>query len=387
MLVDQFTKWVECYALPNQTAESIVEKIVNEFIARFGCPLYLHSDQGKNVDGKLVRAICDLLEITKTRTTPYRPCANGQVERYNRLLLQMIRCCIQGSNKNWDKYLPQLAAAIRAMPNRSTGFSANLMMFGREVFGPRDLVFRLFDPETEQNQPEYVKQLQEILTKVHQVARDHLKVAQDRQKKTYDLKLCSRSYEVGDIVYKLESACKPGQSRKLNKVWSGPYLVIKALSPVLFKIKGRRKEWVTHHDRLKPCKDRSIPFWMRRMRHSLLNLESSDTGEMTENEDSFLEDVFRDLFDETNDDGDEDHADQDLTFHSAVVISSTPVSQKDFADKSASDVSLEVSTLMSKPSTSKAQSALSKQASEMKSSTRTRKGRKVVAPAHLKDFV
>ena len=64
------------------------------------------------------------------------------------------------------------------------------------------------------------------------------------------------------------------------------------------------------------------------MRHSLLNLESSDTGELTENEDSFLEDVFRDSFDETNDDGDEDHVDQDLTFDSADVISSTPVSQE-----------------------------------------------------------
>ena len=100
MLVDQFTKWFECYPLPDQSAESIVEKLVNEFIARFGCPLIIQSDQGRNVDGKLVRAICDLLEITKTRTTPYCPCANGQVERYNRLLLQMIRCCVQGANRD-----------------------------------------------------------------------------------------------------------------------------------------------------------------------------------------------------------------------------------------------------------------------------------------------
>ena len=94
MLVDQFTKWFECHVLPNQTAESIVEKVVYKFIARFGCPLYLHSAQGKNVDGKLVRAFCDQLEITKTCTTPYWHCASGQVGKYNRLPLQIIRYCI-----------------------------------------------------------------------------------------------------------------------------------------------------------------------------------------------------------------------------------------------------------------------------------------------------
>ena len=117
MLMNQFTKWFEWNALPNQTTKSIVEKVLNKFIARFVCPLYLHSDQGRNVDGKLVRAICDLLEITKTYTTPYRPCRKGLVERYNRLLLQMIRCYIEGAQKNWDKHLPQLVAAILAMPN------------------------------------------------------------------------------------------------------------------------------------------------------------------------------------------------------------------------------------------------------------------------------
>ena len=170
------------FSLPNQTAESIVTKIVDEFISRFGCPLQIRSDMGKNVDRNLIRAVCDLLEITKTRTTPYRPRSNGQVERYNRLLLQMIRCHIQGSSHNWDVSLQQLAAAIRAMPNRSTGFSPNLMMLGREVFGPKDLLFRLYDQEGDQEPLAYVKKLLDILSRTHETARQHLKVAQEKQK-------------------------------------------------------------------------------------------------------------------------------------------------------------------------------------------------------------
>ena len=144
LLNDKFTKWFECYPLPNQTAEAIICKIVDKFIARFGCPLQIHSDQGRKVDGNLIRAICDLLEVTKTSTMPYRPCANDQVERYNRLLLQMIRCTVKGSNWNWDVSLPQLATTVRSMPNQGTGFLVNLIMLAREVGGPRDLLFHLF---------------------------------------------------------------------------------------------------------------------------------------------------------------------------------------------------------------------------------------------------
>ena len=43
--------------------------------------------------------------------------------------------------------------------------------------------------------------------------------------------------------------------------------MIKVISPVLFRIKGRKREVVVHHDRLKPCMDRSIPMWMHRLRH------------------------------------------------------------------------------------------------------------------------
>ena len=51
--------------------------------------------------------------------------------------------------------------------------------------------------------------------------------------------------------------------------------MIKVISPVLFSIKGRKREVVVHHDRLKPCMDRSIPMWMRRLRHRVLDLDET----------------------------------------------------------------------------------------------------------------
>ena len=70
MMVDQFTKWVEIIALPSQTAEITARAAVNEFFTRFGCPFHLFSDQGRNFESKLFAALCDALQIQKTRTTP-----------------------------------------------------------------------------------------------------------------------------------------------------------------------------------------------------------------------------------------------------------------------------------------------------------------------------
>ena len=67
MLVDQFTKRLECWPLPNQTAEIVASRVVKGFISRFGCPLEIHLDQGSNFDSALFKSVCSLLEITKTR--------------------------------------------------------------------------------------------------------------------------------------------------------------------------------------------------------------------------------------------------------------------------------------------------------------------------------
>ena len=83
VVMDCFSKWVEAYAIPDLTAETVARKIVNEFISRFGNPLEFHTDQGRNYESNLFQEMCRLLEIHKTWTTPYHPSSNGSVERFN----------------------------------------------------------------------------------------------------------------------------------------------------------------------------------------------------------------------------------------------------------------------------------------------------------------
>lgn len=83
---DYFTKWVEAFPLPNQQATTVGEVLVNQFFCRFGVPMELHSDLGKNFESVVFQEICKLIQITKTRTTPYHPESDGMVERFNRTL-------------------------------------------------------------------------------------------------------------------------------------------------------------------------------------------------------------------------------------------------------------------------------------------------------------
>jgi hypothetical protein len=202
--------------------------------------------------------------------------SNGQVERYNRLLLQMIRCYIKGRQKSWDKDLQLLASAIRATPNRATGFTANMLFLGRETTSPIDLIMNIVSVHPVASAPaEYVTQLRKTLQDVHEVTRSSLREYQVNQKRVYDSKLKEYHYEPGDLVYKLHSGSKAGEHRKLKRVWMGPVLVTQVLSPALYKVKDKKGEQVLHHDKLKLCEDRHIPMWMQRMRHQFLQLDET----------------------------------------------------------------------------------------------------------------
>lgn len=213
VMVDQFTKWVECIALPSQTAEVTARAAVNEFFTRFGFPFNIFTDQGRNFESRLFKSICDILQIHKSCTTPYRPSSNGQVERFNRTLMDAVRCFVDKSQNNWDEHLPQLASAIRSSVNRHTGFTPNKLMLGREVNVPTDLVFRPPEPAKVVDHEDYVTRLQESIRTAHEVARDVLKTQQVHMKRDYDVKIQTREYAMGDFVYVLDSAKTKGRSK------------------------------------------------------------------------------------------------------------------------------------------------------------------------------
>ena len=243
VIVDQFTKWVEAFPLKNQLAETVAGVVVREFVARFGCPLDIHTDQGRNFESELFKEMCELLEIGKTRTTSYIPSANGQVERYNRSIAQIIKCCIGDRQERWNDFVGIAVGAIKATVNRSTGFTPNRMMLGREVMMPLDLMLGS-DGEEAGRGGTFKTYFKDGWVEAHQKAREISEGAQRRQKKYYD-------YEVGGVVLKKNNADVLGSSKKLNPVRKGIWVINKIMSVVLLKIKKKKKVCVGHHDTIK----------------------------------------------------------------------------------------------------------------------------------------
>ena len=119
------------------------------------------------------------------------------------------------------------------------------------------------------------------------------------RRKTYDLRLKQTSYEVDDLVFLLDSGRKIGQSNKLQPIWKGPMIVTRFLTPILYKILGRKKSTVVHHDRLKHCHDRNIPLWLKRKRNQLLQIiDASRMDTVHDNlNDWHLDKLFEDMSD------------------------------------------------------------------------------------------
>ena len=270
---DQFTRWMEAYPIPDQTAETVAHKVVYEFISRYGAPLDIHSDQGRTYESQLFQQVCKLLEIHKTRTSPYHPSSNGQAERFNQVLVNMISAYIDDNQRNWDIHLPLLTSAYRSCQHETTGYTPNMLMFGRETHTPIELV--LGGPATDQgpqNECAYVTSLREQMKTIHQLVRQHLGKSATRQKRDHDTRVVQNNYAVGDLVYMRDSTKTVGLSPKLKQAkWTGPCIIQKKLSDLLFEIrsKQRGKTKILHHDRLKQYHSDDVPKWMSDLQKTL----------------------------------------------------------------------------------------------------------------------
>ncbi|GFV25099.1 retrovirus-related Pol polyprotein from transposon 412 [Trichonephila clavipes] len=69
--MDYFTKWPEAYPIPDQDASNFAEVLVQHWISRFGVPLQLNSDQGRNFDSAVCKRLCEILAIDKTRDNSF----------------------------------------------------------------------------------------------------------------------------------------------------------------------------------------------------------------------------------------------------------------------------------------------------------------------------
>lgn len=261
VIVDCFSKWVEAFPLKNVRTKTVAETFVSQIVSRYGIPLEIHTDQGRNFESKVFSELVLLLGIKKTRTTALHPQSDRQVERQHRTITNYLAKFISENQKDWDRWIPMYLMAYRSSKHETTSVTPAEMRFARELRLPLDLL-RGKSPVGEEESLEggYVRKLRGKLEQIHDRARDRMEVKSLQAKDWYDRGACRVSFEEGQKVWFYNPRRKKGRAPKLQSSWEGPFEIIKKLNDVVFCIqrsaKHRRK--IVHADRLGHFSERRL---------------------------------------------------------------------------------------------------------------------------------
>ena len=121
VITDHFTRYAQAFPTRNQTAQTTARILYDNFIVHYRFPCELHSHKAQNFESKVIQHLCKTGGIKKTRTTPYHPMGNGQVERFNQTLLWMLGTLENSKKSDWKSYVPSLVHAYNATRHESTG--------------------------------------------------------------------------------------------------------------------------------------------------------------------------------------------------------------------------------------------------------------------------
>jgi len=164
LLYDGFSRLTFGIPLTSEKADYVVKKLMSHFVSAFGLPWALHSDNGRNIDGSLIRHLALMLGVIKTSTPPHTPNANP-TETMCGAVSMLIRKALNESDKRyWSLCLPFILNALNSTVHTATGYSPNSLFFGR--FQERELVMKeslKLRKRTGINMPELILTNQETL--------------------------------------------------------------------------------------------------------------------------------------------------------------------------------------------------------------------------------
>ena len=201
VLTDVFSKYTLAIPTRDQRAPTVAQVLVNEWFCKFGVPSRLHSDQGRSFESALIQQLCQLYGIQRSRTTPYHPAGNGQCERFNRTLHNLLRTLPSSRKRDWVSCLPHLVFCYNTTPHQTTGESPYFLLFGQEPQLPVDfLLGRVCEPVAG-TVNDWVLDHQTRLQIAFEGAREHLFAAASRRKERYDQHVRDLPLEEGQLVY------------------------------------------------------------------------------------------------------------------------------------------------------------------------------------------
>ena len=257
VITDHFTRYAQAFPTKDQKAKTVAKVLWEEFFIHYGFPERLHADQGRDFESQLIKELCSLAGIRKSRTTPYHPQGNGQVERFNQTLISMLGTLDAEKKKNWRLHVRPLVHAYNCTKNSTTGMSPYSLMFGREPRLPIDLQFGINNPpKSAVSHHKYVQDLRDSLRRAHEVAAAQAAKAASYNKERYDRRVRDQALEVGDRVL-VRNVGLTGKHKLADRWTTTSYHVVKRIAsdmPVyVVRPEDGGPDRTLHRNMLLPC--------------------------------------------------------------------------------------------------------------------------------------
>ncbi|GFW40219.1 retrovirus-related Pol polyprotein from transposon 412 [Trichonephila clavipes] len=237
-MMDQHTRWPEAVPLRSLTAKNACDSLLQIF-SRTGIPSIIASDQGTNFKSALTQEFTKRIGSSPRFSCPGYPASNGLVERWNKVLKDMIHHVIREDPRSWDRQLPFLLFAYREVPNTTTGVSPFRLLYGREARGPLAILKSSWAGEI--HLPTNISQsaadyLQEMKINMEKAAESASLTAAQKQKgygDYFNKRSSVKNFSIGEQVVLLI----PDSSNKIYARWTGPGEIIQHHPPHSYKVK------------------------------------------------------------------------------------------------------------------------------------------------------
>lgn len=255
VVVDLLTRAAEMIPIPDKSAKTVANAVVCEVFCRRGLPESILTDRGCEFDNQALSIIAQELGIDKKRISALHPQANGNVERLNRTIGEMLRKSTNESGDDWDLEIPFLRFNYMNHEHNTTGYSPFYLSHGYVPRTPR-LVLAPSPKSRPSTAHQWASTLASRFKAAHPdaVNRD----SQEKQRRVAQSTEDPTPLHVGDSVM-MHVPPRPGLPSKLQNRWQGPFIVVKCLQGNTYRIKHAnnfRKRLLRHRDQLRVLRTR-----------------------------------------------------------------------------------------------------------------------------------
>ncbi len=222
---DYLTRFPEAVALKEISANTIGKAFVTEICFRWGCPRTIIHDQGSNFMSRFFRAVCFWLNVYKIHSSPWSPWVQGLVERFNRVIPQMLRCYAR--EDNWDEFLAPCLFAYRTSIHPAINTTPYHAMMGRDAYTPLDRIFEVQAMPYQVDPESFLASYAMQQVQLWKEAKENITVAQLQASRLYNRHAKRTEYHVGSLVWVIDQTKPIGETKKLLGQYKGPFRIAK----------------------------------------------------------------------------------------------------------------------------------------------------------------